>query len=47
MHVVRMESLEKLETEGTQMWLSANAGLLSIVFPLSGPWPQGDNFCRS
>jgi hypothetical protein len=33
MHVVRVESLEKLETQGSQMRLSANAGALSIVFP--------------
>ena len=33
MHVVRVESLEKLETQGSQMRLSANAGSLSIVFP--------------
>ena len=30
---VRVESLEKLETQGTQMRLSANAGSLSVVFP--------------
>ena len=28
-----MESLDKLETQGTQMRLSANAGSSSIVFP--------------
>ena len=28
-----MESLDKLETQGSQMRLSANAGSLSIVFP--------------
>jgi hypothetical protein len=33
MHVVRVDSLEKLETQGSQMRLSANAGSLSIVFP--------------
>jgi hypothetical protein len=33
MHVVRVESLEKRETQGSQMRLSANAGSLSIVLP--------------
>jgi hypothetical protein len=47
MHEVRVESLQKPETQGTQMRLSANAGLLSIVFTPSGPSPQGDNLCRS
>jgi 4-hydroxy-3-methylbut-2-en-1-yl diphosphate synthase IspG/GcpE len=32
MQVVRVESLEKLETQGTQMRLSTNAGSLSGVF---------------
>jgi hypothetical protein len=33
MHEVRVESLEKLESSGGRMLLSANAGSLSIVFP--------------
>jgi len=33
MHEVRVESLEKLESRGGRMLLSANAGSLSIVFP--------------
>ena len=33
MHEVRVESLEKLEALGDGMWLSANSGSLSIVFP--------------
>lgn len=33
MQEVRVESLEKLESQGGQMRLSANAGSLSIVFP--------------
>jgi hypothetical protein len=32
MHEVRVESLEKLETQGSQMRLSANAGCLHILF---------------
>jgi hypothetical protein len=32
MHEVRVESLEKLEAQGGQMRLSANAGSLSILF---------------
>jgi hypothetical protein len=32
MQVVRVESLENSETQGTQMRLSANAGSPSVVF---------------
>jgi hypothetical protein len=33
MHEVRVESLDKLETQGSQMLLSADAGSLRILFP--------------
>jgi hypothetical protein len=33
MQEVKVESLDKLETQGSQMRLSANAGSLSIIFP--------------
>ena len=33
MHRVRADSLEKLETKGTRMRLSADAGSLAIVCP--------------
>jgi hypothetical protein len=51
MHEVRVESLERLEVLGDEMWLSANAGTLRVVFskvvwdhllantPASGPAP--------
>jgi hypothetical protein len=47
MQEIRVESLEKLETEEGWMWLSASAGLLLVDLPQFEPSPQGDNLCRS
>ncbi len=47
MHEVRVESLDKLETQGTRMPLPADAGSPHIIFPQYRPLLQGDDFCRS